>query len=211
MPRGRKRRNKEDLEEKLEMPIEQGSTSKNSSSRSENKGKQGEKGSTKKKAKIQHKEEKKRRKENGVDLSEKQTDEVDDHDASLVREGHEFDQEIEAENRVTEIQFQEEDENIIEMRVDASEFPSETEETEDESLDEEQDAQILSDEEFGEVVAKQPVTANQEERGYIYMRNPEFRGTEVNKTGEVEAQQELDREERIVNKTVAKLQEIMRR
>ena len=96
------------------------------------------------------------------------------------------------------VEFQE-DENVIEMGVDASEFPSDGEDSESEP-DSEND-EVL---EQGFLDPEQQKAEENRENNteYVYVRNPEFGGN-------VENTAEQDREERIVNKTVAKLQQLM--
>ena len=96
------------------------------------------------------------------------------------------------------VEFQE-DENVIEMGVDASKFPSDGEDSESEP-DSEND-EVL---EQGFLDPEQQKAEENRENNteYVYVRNPEFGGN-------VENTAEQDREERIVNKTVAKLQQLM--
>ena len=125
----------------------------------------------------------------------------------------------------TEVEFQE-DENLIQMRVDGSEFPSKEDTEVDSSKAESSDeGQIIDDQEFGIeddafAVAEQPGRSrstgnndgdNQSQRsgpadnpGFIYVRNPEF-------NPKARRREDERREERIVNRTVAKIQEFMAR
>ena len=75
----------------------------------------------------------------------------------------------EGENNTTAVVFQDDD-NLVTMRVDSSEFPSEDEErlgpSSEEESGAESDGQILDDEEFGEVTMQpsaQPNPSNQED------------------------------------------------
>ena len=94
-------------------------------------------------------------------------------------------------NLPVEVHFQEEYGNVIEMRVDASEFPSEdereNENSDEETQSEEDDGQILDDSAFQvpevvDEVARQPAHANQDTgpeeeapRGFLFVKNPEYR------------------------------------
>ena len=97
------------------------------------------------------------------------------------------------------VEFQE-GEDLIEMRVDASEFPSENKETSsEEELAEE--AEIEAQNQLFEQAEDKQIGKEDEQRGHIFVCNPEFQG--------VQSLTEEDKEDRIVNKTVARLQELM--
>ena len=97
------------------------------------------------------------------------------------------------------VEFQE-GEDLIEKRVDASEFPSENKETSsEEELAEE--AEIEAQNQLFEQAEDKQIGKEDEQRGHIFVCNPEFQG--------VQSLTEEDKEDRIVNKTVARLQELM--
>ena len=192
--------NKEDQnEEVMEMQVE--SEAKQASKR---KNKTERVTSTQKRARENRRELRKKEKED-----KRQTlDESFEGVTTPVQMGEqELNADSEGENNTTAVVFQDDD-NLVTMRVDSSEFPSEDEErlgpSSEEESGAESDGQILDDEEFGEVAmqpSEQPNPPNQEDRReFIYVRNPEFQG---------EKQQCLDQEDRIVLKTVAKIQELM--
>ena len=128
------------------------------------------------------------------------------------------------ESSKTTVEFQDDDQ-IIEMRVDASEFPSEMEEGSSEDEDDEQnnernDQSFEIDDDLFEdaplecrddTVARQqlPDDNNATERRFIYVKNPEFDVQKEIKESKKQEEDEEERENRIVNKTVAKLQQFM--
>lgn len=214
MPGGQRKKAIEDspkVSEEEQEEVEEGKSTR----RRRNSGKGEKNVSTRKKAKLNRKFERRRRNNSTdqVESSENENTEQIQSSLNSVQEGQEDSTSHVTSNNVTRAEFHEEEGNYFEMRVDASEFPSENEEESSDESEVEEGEQILPDEEFGSVdreqqVAEQPTSREPGRRNaaneFIYVRNPEFQ-----RQGEQNGLTEQEKEERKINKTVAKIQEIM--